>query len=373
MKKTKKSRLARAIAVGLSAAMMSALALVGVAPAVAAPGAYTVSGMLNTPDGVGVMALPGVRASITIPDPGFSDTVLSGTSASDGAFSLVGVPNGSHTISFTLDGYVPKSVAITVADFDFMIDGPVTMIPLPEALAVGTVAITGTPVVGNVLTAVTNGWPVGATLKYEWFYSCGQCGGAVDGEVASSYTVTSDVVSYWLGVIVTGSKAGYSDASVRVLLETVTSAPKKAAAPAPSDLAAYLQAHGSTPQAQTSTGLPAGALNPGAAQTANLQWSSPDSFVDVYVFSTPTFVGTFPVVNGVAQIWLSAAVLAQLASGGHTMVVTGQSSGAVMSVAMSIGLPVTGVDVTLPLTMGSLLVLLGASLVVARRRFAAKA
>ena len=63
-------------------------------------------------------------------------------------------------------------------------------------------------------------------------------------------------------------------------------------------------------------------------------------------------------------------MLSSLAAGGHTLVVTGQTSGAVQSVALSLTevLAVTGVDITVPLTVGSLLLLLGAALILVRRR-----
>lgn len=244
---------------------------------------------------------------------------------------------------------------------------------LQDPLTAGTVALSGTPTVGSELTATTAGWPAGTTFGYQWFYSGGQFGGAIEGANAANYTVTDAEVGLQVGVIVTGSLEGFSSSDARS--ETlVATAPKQPAAAAPvagsDDLAAYLESKGSTPQAQTSTGLPAGELNPGNDYTANVAWTSADSFVDVYLYSTPVLVGTFPVVDGVAQVTLSAEVLSQLGAGAHTLVVTGQTSGDVQSVALSLAavLAATGFDAAFPLSAAALLLLLGSALVLVRRR-----
>jgi hypothetical protein len=361
-----RSRFARAAALGLTAALVAGASLLGATSAQAVDGVYySVTGVVNDSSAA---PLAGVKASITIPDPGYSDTVLSDTTASDGTFTLVGVPDGTYTINFSLDGYDAKTASVTVLDGDKALGSPVVMTPTPPALTAGTVSISGTPVVGNVLTADTAGWPAGTTLSYEWFYNCGECGGSIDGQTASTYTVTNTYIGNKVGVIVTGTKAGFSNTSVSALLDTVVSAPKKPTGPAPAGTT------GSTPAAQTSAGLPAGPLDPAQTYSANVNWASPDSYVDVYIFSTPTLVGTFPVVNGVAQITLSKAVLAKLSTGTHTLVITGQSSGAVQSVTVALGLAATGAaNPAVPVTVASLLLLLGAGLLISRRRLAQNA
>lgn len=354
------------MAVGLSAALIGGASLLGAAPAHAV-GVYAVSGVVNTVEDGESSSRADIVVKIVVPNPGYSDTVYSTVTNSVGEFEITDLVDGSYTVTFSLAGYGDESVDFDIAGADFALASPVTML---ADLTPGTVAITGVPVVGSVLTATTAGWPADATLTYEWIYNGGQRGGEIDGETASSYTVTEAVVSYWVGVRVTGAMAGYSDVSVDAILEDQATAPKKSAAPAPTNLAAYLADNGSTPAAQTSTGLPAGALNPGTSHSANVDWFAPDSFVDVYMYSTPILVGTFPVVNGVAQIPLSSQLLGQLAAGNHTLVVTGQSSGAVQSVALSVAamLAATGFDAAVPLTVASLLTLMGGALVMARRR-----
>nr|WP_249776620.1 LPXTG cell wall anchor domain-containing protein [Leifsonia sp. C5G2] len=155
-------------------------------------------------------------------------------------------------------------------------------------------------------------------------------------------------------------------------------APKKDAAPAPaasSDaLPQFLASKGVTPATPASAGLPA-ALDGSKGYTAKVDWSGADSYVDVYAYSTPVLVGTFPVVNGVVQISLSPALLASIASGAHTLVVAGQTSGTVQAVAFTVSavapaavLANTGSDTTGPLIAGALLLFGGAALLVVRRR-----
>ena len=97
-----------------------------------------------------------------------------------------------------------------------------------------------------------------------------------------------------------------------------------------------------------------------------------DSFVDVYAYSSPVFLGTFPVVNGKVQI--TGVDLSALAAGGHHLVFVGQTSGtvSVMAIVVAKGLAVTGVDPAVPIGAAGILLLLGLGLliVVADRRLA---
>jgi hypothetical protein len=251
----------------------------------------------------------------------------------------------------------------------------------------GEVIINGNLVVGSVLTADVAGWPADAELSYQWGYSGGQFGGPIDGATSKTFTVTSDELDMVMVVLVTATAEGFEPTTVSAFSEsTVTPAPVEAAAPAPvansTQLAAYLASKGAVTQPQTSAGLPAGALNPGTSYSAKLEWANTtDSFVDVYLYSTPTFIGSFAVIDGVTQINLDAKVLAKLAAGDHTLVVTGQTSGAVQSVAVKLAaapaltgssarLAETGFEGGLPLTAAALLVLAGGALVFVRRRHA---
>lgn len=59
--------------------------------------------------------------------------------------------------------------------------------------------------------------------------------------------------------------------------------------------------------------------------SAWLIWTGADSRVDVYGYSTPTYLGSFPVVAGQAQ--LSGLDLAALGEGEHHLLIVGQQSG----------------------------------------------
>jgi len=77
----------------------------------------------------------------------------------------------------------------------------------------------------------------------------------------------------------------------------------------------------------------------GALPWANTQ----DSFVDVYAYSSPVFVGTFPVING--QVQMSGMNLSALQAGGHHLVFQGQTSRAISAMAITVAaihLPIVG-------------------------------
>lgn len=248
----------------------------------------------------------------------------------------------------------------------------------------GAATVSGDAVVGSTLTAAASGFPEGSQLSYQWFASGGQFGGPIDGATSATYTVTDAEVGLNIGVTVHATLDGYTKASVfSANVTDAVTAPKKPAAPAPvadsSGLSAFLAAHGVTPGTPQSAGLPA-TLDPSKPYTASVEWTAPDSFVDVYLYSSPILLGTFPVVDGKVQVTLSADVLAKLAAGTHTLVLTGQSSGAVQAVTLSLAavtttaaLADTGSNAAVPATIAGLLVLLGAAgVLVTRRRRAAQ-
>lgn len=81
--------------------------------------------------------------------------------------------------------------------------------------------------------------------------------------------------------------------------------------------------------------------------TATAPWAgSVDSWVDVWAYSTPTFVGTFPVVDGVLQI--AGADLSSLKDGSHHLVFVGQTSRTQQVVSLSVGPPAVTATTTAP-------------------------
>lgn len=356
----------RALSIGAAALLLAGLSLTGATAAHALPGDLsTVSGVVV--DGSSG-ALENVAVSIVIPDPGYSDTVLTEHTAADGSFAIAGVPDGTYALWFDLGGYGSRAVDVTVDGADVTVP-TVTLLGVTDTSA-ATATISGTGELGTTLTVTSTGWPTGTVLSYQWFAPTSEHSGDIAGATGDTLVVTTQelgrTVYVWVSGEVPGVSAPNTIVSSNGVLASVT---QKPTAPAPTDLDAYLLANGSTPAAQTTAGLPAGPLNPGAEQVANLAWTAQDGFVDVYVFSSPVLVGTFPVTDGVARITLTPAVLDQLPTGTHTLVATGQTSGAVSSLTLSIGLAATGSEPpALPLAIAALALLAGVVLVASRRR-----
>jgi hypothetical protein len=156
-----------------------------------------------------------------------------------------------------------------------------------------------------------------------------------------------------------------------------------APAPAPvadsSDLASYISTNDIDVAATSSTfsigDEPAGAGLTAVDATkpldASLPWvDASDSFVDVYAYSSPTFLGTFPVQGG--AVVMNGADLGALQAGGHHLVFLGQTSGTVSIVAFTVAaagaggaatgdptLAVTGVDGVGPAIGGIFVLLVG--------------
>lgn len=334
------------------------------APAEEAPATYSIRGVVTAKDANPAFA-PSVRLSGV---NGSSDTVIRPDSAGNFEFSGLAT-DADLSIVVSADGYetVVRDVPITDADVTVP---PIALLP---NLPAGTVTISGTQAVGSTLTATPSGWPEGTTFNYQWgaVGPHAQNSGDLRDTNSSTLVVTEETVNKRIWVQAIGSKAGFADNGSDVF---VADAPKLPTAAAPvadsTELAAYLAANDSTPQTQTSVSLPAGALDPTKSYTANVPFTGGDSFVDVYLYSSPISVGTFPVVNGVAKVTLSADVLSKLAAGSHTLVVVGQFSGAVSSVAISVSavLATTGFNAGVPFGAAALLLVLGAALLLVRRR-----
>lgn len=130
-----------------------------------------------------------------------------------------------------------------------------------------------------------------------------------------------------------------------------------------------------------------GNLDPSEPLIGELEWpNATDSFVDVYAYSTPVHLGTFPVVDG--KVILSADI-SGLASGTHRLLFVGQTSGEMQAMEITVqgastpvqpgttttgGLAQTGADSSFaPIGLGALAILLGLGLaatgvMAARRR-----
>jgi hypothetical protein len=372
----------RAPSAALSVALLSGAFLAAASPAQAVvEDGFTISGSVSLLEANGDTAsAEGAWVDLFTEPRGWPEELTAEAEAdADGNFSFEAKADGTYSIDVWMpvddERFVGETVEFTVAGADVVLPEVVLMTGVPE----GEVSITGKAAPGQTLTAVTDGWPSGTDLTYQWFFSGGQFGGPFEGATEDTYTVTKNDIGLTIGVQVTGEKDGFAATSVQATTSDVVSVPKQAAAPAPvansDDLDAFLADKGAVPMPQEFAGLPSGSLNPAKGYDADLMWFGADSFVDVYVYSTPVFAGTFPVVNGVAEITLSSDVLSQLGGGAHTLVVLGQSSGTVGSVELSIAatLAATGVDPVFAFSASGFLLLLGGASLFAARRMRSKA
>ncbi|MDN4611911.1 S8 family serine peptidase [Arthrobacter burdickii] len=78
------------------------------------------------------------------------------------------------------------------------------------SLATAKPTVTGTTKVGYTLTANTGTWTSGTTFKYQWF----RTGVPITGATGKTYALTAADLGKNISVGVTGSKAGYSNATV---------------------------------------------------------------------------------------------------------------------------------------------------------------
>ncbi|AMB60066.1 hypothetical protein [Microterricola viridarii] len=260
--------------------------------------------------------------------------------------------------------------------------------PAPElpALPAGSVTVTGKPVLDQVLTASLGGWPDGTVFSYKWLLNGDEfIWEPIEKRNAPTTTVNRKFVTYQVSVMVTGELAGYTPTTVTSALTAAVTAPQLPAAAAPvadsSGLPSFFMATGDL-RPQTDLGLPAGPVDPATAQTATFEWGTGDSFVDVFAYSAPTLLGTVPAGADGVTITLTPATLASLGAGTHTVVAVGQTSYGVRSFELVIGpaaapaaadpIAKTGADAG-PLVAGAaLLTMLGAALLVARRRQTAR-
>lgn len=240
----------------------------------------------------------------------------------------------------------------------------------------GWAEVTGTPALDQVLTAETGGWPEGTELSYTWLLNdSGHSWEPVNQSHAATITATNKYVGSRVSVAITGTLDGYEPVTVTSALSAPVTAPQRAASEPPvadsSELPAFYAAAAVEPQSQEAVGLPAGQLSPSSSNTATIPWGIGDSFVDVFAYSTPVLVGTYPVVDGVVSVPLTPEILSLIGPGAHSVVLLGQTSSGAKAFEITVAaepLPATGVDPAPPLAVASVMLLLGATVLLMRRR-----
>ncbi|TDN91432.1 carboxypeptidase regulatory-like domain-containing protein [Microbacterium sp. BK668] len=122
----------------------------------------------------------------------------------DGATFVVTSAYLGQVITVTVTGSKPgyTSVSRTSAPTPTVANPVLSPTPIPT--------ITGSPIVGQVLTAVPGVWgPAPVTLTYQWNAN----GAPIPGATASTWTVTAVYLGQTITVTVTGSKPGYTSVS----------------------------------------------------------------------------------------------------------------------------------------------------------------
>ena len=91
--------------------------------------------------------------------------------------------------------------------------------------------------------------------------------------------------------------------------------------------------------ASTSQADSSGRFDAGTPLTASVPWDATngDQWVDVWGLSSPTYIGTYPVIGGVFR--MTNADLSSLGNGDHHLVFVGQTSGTNQVVAMTLASP----------------------------------
>ncbi|MGC4174401.1 hypothetical protein [Demequina sp.] len=167
--------------------------------------------------GVANTLAPSLVAPVRVGAP----VAVAGQWARNFALSYQWLLNGEQIPGATGATYVPTasdlggalSVTVTGTHPLYGASAPLTtdaaMVEI-GVLTAPTPVISGTALVGKTLTAVRGTWTSGATIKYQWYAN----GVAIGGATKSTYKVSSLRAGKKITVRVTGSKAGYTTASV---------------------------------------------------------------------------------------------------------------------------------------------------------------
>ncbi|MGC4175055.1 hypothetical protein [Demequina sp.] len=140
-------------------------------------------------------------------------------SATSSTYALTASDEGT-TITVDVTGVKAGYVNTTKTSAGLSIPGPFTAAPVPT--------ISGTPAVGQALTAVTGTWNPAPDFTYQWKRNGGNIGSAT----SSSYTLTPADLGATITVAVTGTKAGYITTS-KTSAGSVVAEGAFASAPAP--------------------------------------------------------------------------------------------------------------------------------------------
>jgi hypothetical protein len=290
-----------------------------------------------------------------------------GMSGFDGGFEIDGLTNGTE-YSVTLRG-------VDVDDIPGAASAAVTGTPYVGATAPGTPVVTVGPASITVSwTAATQGtYPI-AGYTVGSYVQAGENGGTVDLCQTNPATLTCTVAvppgyKYRVYVYAVDSKDnGGSDSEVTE--QTVAIPPATVPAAVPAKNGDLVLAAGSS-----------GTVAPGKKVTVTGTGYAPGSSVSVVIYSAPQVLTTV-VADASGNFTVEVTVPADLAAGSHTLVASGVDANGVLryvtlpvtvTSAGSAQLAYTGADVLVPALGGLAAVVVGAGLIVVRRRSVASA
>lgn len=158
-----------------------------------------------------------------------------GFTGADGAYDIGGLPAGTYRIGFkdfennlyTTEYFDDKKSVGEAADIVLGSGATASgkdaelAVELPDVVNTVAPTVTGTPKVGQTLTAKTGTWtPTGVTFTYEWLAD----GEAIAGATATTYKPVAGDLGKKISVAVTGAKAGHDSAS-KTSIETAAVTP----------------------------------------------------------------------------------------------------------------------------------------------------
>ena len=128
-------------------------------------------------------------------------------------------PGGGSSVSGTVNQYLAAYPEARILSFGYSLGsgviGSATITSITvgctsytfDGVMTGTATISGTPTVGQTLTATPGTWsPADVTFSYQWKSNGAPIGGATN----STYELTADDAGDTIVVVVTGSKSGYT-------------------------------------------------------------------------------------------------------------------------------------------------------------------
>ena len=298
---------------------------------------------------------------------------------------------GDHSLTAT---FTPANAenyqASTSATVTFTVNAPSVSTTSTVTVSPSGSAVTGDPV--TVTGTVSPSTAVGSIEILDGTTRLGE--GTATGGVFTVKTSELKVGDHNLTAVFTPTNAEDYQASTSATV-TFTVNEKELPAGPPStntdQLEVLIKTQGLDVSGTTDSFVPSGdttdnpldSLDVSKTFSGTLPWSdTADSFVDVYAYSSPVFLGTFPVVKGKVQI--TGVDLSALQAGGHYLVFVGQTSGTVSVMAVTVVapevapvvaaddsssvLPSTGLDSNVPIGAAGILLLLGLGLLIAGRR-----